>query len=203
MILFVYFDVGGVAIQDFSGTNKWAEMKKRIGIIPEHEEKFNVFWKQYRERICLDFDVDNLIPIIEKEFRVLFPTDYSMLQDFVDHFDPNPSIWPVIEKIEKTSRVGLLTNMYPRMLQSIQARNILPSAKWDVIVDSSVEGYRKPDKKIFEIAEKRASINHNEILFVENGVEIVQAASEFGWQTFLYDSKNPEKSSKELMKKFR
>ena len=32
MISFVYFDVGGVVILDFSGTNKWEMVKKEWGI---------------------------------------------------------------------------------------------------------------------------------------------------------------------------
>ena len=29
---FIYFDVGGVVIQDFSGTNKWSQLKRELGI---------------------------------------------------------------------------------------------------------------------------------------------------------------------------
>lgn len=32
MIKFVYFDIGGVVVKDFSGNNKWNEMKKFMGV---------------------------------------------------------------------------------------------------------------------------------------------------------------------------
>jgi|TARA_Y100000310_G_C20153683_1_gene565933 hypothetical protein len=36
---FIYFDVGGVVIRDFSGTNKWEELRRSIGIKPEQDIK--------------------------------------------------------------------------------------------------------------------------------------------------------------------
>ena len=122
-----------------------------------------------------------------------------MLSDFVNRFESNPSIWPVIEEIKKTCQVGLLTNAYPRMLTEIQRRGILSPIAWDVIIDSSVVGFQKPDRQIFEIAQEKAKINLKEILFVENSPEHVRAAQIFGWQTFLYDSLHPHQSSQKLL----
>lgn len=41
MIRFVYFDVGGVVIRDFSGTNRWEEFMKTIGVKTSDYEKFD------------------------------------------------------------------------------------------------------------------------------------------------------------------
>ena len=198
MIKFVYFDVGGVVILDFSGTPKWEELKRNIGVTEENKELFEKIWLKYRNRINIDFDADMFLPILTKEVGLHFPKNYSMLQDFVNRFEANPSIWSVIEKAQSKVRVGLLTNMYPRMFDAIQKKGILPSTHWNTIIDSSVVKYQKPDKRIFEIAEKEVGVAHDSILFVENSVEHVLAAKEFGWQTFLYDSRNPEESSNKL-----
>lgn len=40
MISFIYFDVGGVAMLDFSGTNKWELLKKEIGVNKTNNCKF-------------------------------------------------------------------------------------------------------------------------------------------------------------------
>jgi FMN phosphatase YigB (HAD superfamily) len=82
--------------------------------------------------------------------------------------------------------------MYPGMFAAIERRNILPQVEWDVIVDSSVELLEKPDHKFFELAEKRAGARHSETLFVDNSPGHIQAASIFGWQTFLYDPSDHE-----------
>ncbi len=199
MISFVYFDLGGVAILDFSGTNKWGELKKEWGITPEKEAEFNSFWQRYEKEICISRDVETLLPQLKKKFWTILPPNYSILTDgFVNRFEANKSIWPVIEKIKKRVRIGLLTNSYLGMLRAIKSKAILPDIKWDVIVDSSVEGWQKPDPLIFELAEKRAGVEKSEILFVENSPAHIKAAQKAGWQTFLYDPRDPESSSLRL-----
>lgn len=201
MISFVYFDVGGVAILDFSGTNKWNELKNGLKIPKEQDQAFDKFFTEY-EADCTDRDIDSLIPIIKTRFGASIPKNYSMLTDFVTRFEKNPLLWPVIKKVKEKCRIGLLTDMYPRMLQAIRNYNLLPPVDWDVIIDSSVVKYQKPNKKIFEIAEKEARVNKHEILFIDNTIKNIQAALNFGWQTFLYDSTNPEESSHNLLNYF-
>lgn len=198
MISFVYFDVGGVVILDFSGTKKFEALKKSIGVNPSNAAAFNAVWETYKEKICIDCDVDTLMPILEKEVGLCLPKSYSLLQDFVDRFDPNPTITSLIKKIHIKHKIGLLTNMYPRMFEAIKKRNILPDILWDTVIDSSVVGYQKPDKKIFEIAERVAAVSSEEIFYIDNSIEHVAAAKALGWKTFLYDSTHPEQSTFQL-----
>ncbi len=197
-ISFVYFDVGGVVLLDYSGTNKWVEMRRGLGLTPELDPQFDIIWNKHREQICIDYDIENLVPQL-RQIGLRIPNDYSMLQDFVSRYDPNPSIWPVITYAQSKVKTGLLTNMYPRLLSTIFARQDLRVDQgWDVIVDSSVVGAQKPDPKIFEIAAKMANMMPSKILFVENSLEHVNAAKQCGWQTFLYDHTKPSKSSQDL-----
>lgn len=197
MIKFVYFDVGGVVILDFSGTNKWNQIKVGLKIPKEQDKVFDNFFAYY-EANCTDWDIESLIPTIKTRFGGTIPNDYSMLIDFVNHFEKNPSLWPVIKKIKEKCQIGLLTNMYPHMFQTIKDHNLLPPIDWDVIIDSSIVKSLKPNRKIFEIAEEEAKVNKSEILFVDNSTKNIQAAKDFGWQTFLYDPTNPVESSKKL-----
>lgn len=95
-------------------------------------------------------------------------------------------------------KIGLLTNMYPNMFDEIKKRNILPKANWDVIIDSCAVGLQKPNPRIFELGERLAGAKGKEILFVENTAVHVNAAKDFGWETFLYDSAHPKESSRRL-----
>lgn len=122
---------------------------------------------------------------------------------FVKRFESNPSIWPVTNEIKHRVPVGLLTNMYTDMFKAIQKRGILPRIQWDVVVDSSIEGCQKPDSKIFDIAQLKAGIPGDQILFVDNSPEHVQAAQAFGWQGFWYDSSSPQSASQNLLEFFK
>ncbi len=204
MVSFVYFDLGGVVILDFSGTDKWAQLKKELGITPEKDKAFDEFWDKYEPEVCVGRDVETLIPLIENGFGSKLPKGYSLLIDgFVKRFEANKSIWPAIDKVREKARIGILTNMYPNMFKAIKDYSLLPNVKWNVIIDSSIVSIQKPDPKIFELAEKLAGCKGEEILFVENSPMHINAAKKFGWQTFLYDSANPEESSKELLEMFR
>lgn len=176
MIKFIYFDLGGVIIKDFSGTNKWEQFKKDFNITDE-------YWETHEPDIN----------------RGHFQIDPSLVLAFVDRFEKNESIWPALEIVKEKLKIGLLTNMYPGMFQAIKDRGLLPLISWDEIIDSSLEGFCKPETEIFQIAQERSGANKSEILFVENSQGNVRAAADFGWQTFLYDSKDYEQSSRNLL----
>lgn len=95
-------------------------------------------------------------------------------------------------------RIGLLTNMYSGMFAAISRRNILPPKMWELVIDSSKVGFAKPDPGIFDIAQEKTGVAGTEILLIENTEKHVQAAGDFGWNTFLYDSSDPDASSVRL-----
>lgn len=196
---FVYFDLGAVAIKDFKGTDKWAEMKRFMGVPRAQDKEFDDLYDRYELReLCLTRDVDSLVPILKRKFNLKVSNDFSMLNYFVEHFEQNRSIWPIIKRVEKDHRIGFLTNMYPRMYEAIKERNLLPPFEWDVIIDSSIEGVQKPDKEIFELAERKAGVKGRKILFIDDNLKNVKAAKKHGWQTFLYNPSNHEESSRKL-----
>lgn len=196
---FVYFDVGGVLLIDYSGTNKWVEMKRDLGVTTDLDEKFDEVWKKYRSRICIDCDVDSIVSDFEKEVGIIFPDNYSMLVDFVNRFEVNNSIWLVAQKVREKYKTGLLTNQYPRMFNLVQQKNLIPNIVWDVVVDSSVVGYQKPDQAIFELAEMKANHNLSEIFFIDNSPEHLEGAKKRGWDTLLYDPQNTTKSNEKII----
>ena len=122
-----------------------------------------------------------------------------MLADFINRFEKNIYIQPVIDRIKQDCRMGLLTNMYPRMLTAMIEKGIMPRVNWDAVIDSTIVGCRKPDLSIFKLAEKKANAKGNEILFIDNTVGNINVAKEFGWQTFYYDSANHKKSCSNLL----
>jgi FMN phosphatase YigB (HAD superfamily) len=168
MISFVYFDVGGVIIKDFSQTKKWYEMLHDLGLGSSDLHIFNQFWDNIKTDIHtgkkkLDIEIQSL-----NQQGITVPSNYSMIQDFVSRFEQNTSLWPVMTKIKQTAKVGLLTNMYPHLLTTIINANLLPPVNWDKIIDSSVVGFEKPGVEIYKLAEIQAEVSSNQILFVDN-----------------------------------
>jgi len=197
---FVYFDVGGVVIKDFSDTDKWHEMLDHALLIPtEHHQAFDQLYDQYEDDICLGkIAVDDLQPFIKERFHSPLPPDFSILNYFVANFSANKSLWPIITNLQTTHRVGLLTDQYLGMFEAISAADLLPPVTWDAVIDSSKLGVRKPMPEIYQIAQDKAGVPGSEILFIDNREKNLLPARRLGWQTYLYDSKNYQESSRQL-----
>lgn len=198
---FIYFDLGGVVLKDFTSSDKGLDMLTDLGVDPAKAPRFRELWNTHAEpRVCLDYDADDFQPIIEQEFGVQLPQDYSLLQHgFVDRFESNPGIVPVLMQLNERVKTGLLTNMYPRMLKAIKStQGLMPTVLWDVIIDSSEVGLQKPDIAIFAYATQLAAKPKEQILFIDNTVENLDVAAAYGWQAYYYNSANYEKSNEQL-----
>lgn len=200
MIKFVYFDVGGVAIKDFSGTDKWAVLKNEIGITHETNQKFEDLYSKYEPQINTTLHINDFYKIVQKEFNLKPLPNFDFLIDgFIKRFNKNDSLWPVMETIKKDCKIGLLTNMWVDMLEEINNYNLLPKIEWDKVVDSTKIGMQKPNKDIFEYATKLAEVGPKEIFFIDNSQKNIDAAKNYGWQTFLYNPLDTDKSSEDLL----
>ncbi len=199
MISFIYFDVGGVTIKDFSASDKWELFEKDILKIPQDKiQEFSQFFDEIEPEICNGKSVDEFIPVLTEKFHQTYPADFSILREFVKLFERNQSLWPIMKLLKSYFKVGLLTNMYPHMLDEISKAELLPPIDWDVVIDSSVVKARKPSEEIYRIAETKAECLPPQIMLIDNLQENLDTAQSRGWQTFLYNSADYEQSNREL-----
>lgn len=127
MVSFVYLDVGGVAIIDFSDDpRKWDSFMRRIGVKDKDFERFSSFWHGLEDEINVGRDLQTLIPLINRRFGCGLPKSYPLLAEFVDGFTQNKAIWSGMHRIRREYGMGLLTNMYPHMFEGIRKRRLLP-----------------------------------------------------------------------------
>lgn len=195
MISFIYFDLGGVVVDDLTGLGKWQQFTDTIGVTPDKRPAVRELWSQYREELCTTRDVHTLIPILNEKLDLQLARDCPLQQILLKLFHPNPAIWPLLKDAQTKVPIGLLTNMYPAMYASITQKGIMPpDITWAQIVDSSVEGVAKPDMRIYQIAQERANVAGETILFIDNEQRNIDAAKVFGWQTFYYESSNHKAS---------
>lgn len=201
-ISFIYFDVGGVAIKDFSDSPKWDNMIDSALSIPvKSRADFDKLYDQYEDDFCIGkIEVDDLKPFIKERYNPNLADDFSLLSYFLDHFEKNDEIWKIVNSLNSDLKLGLLTDQYQGMLGGIFAKNLIPPRKWDAIIDSSVEGVRKPMPEIYKLAQDRAGVPPEEILFIDNRAKNLVVPKELGWQTYLYDSNNYAKSNLDLAK---
>lgn len=187
MIKFVYFDVGGVALKDFSKTNKWQIFKRDLGIPTDLDSDFDQYFNQIEVEINLGHQIETYIPEINQKFRTKIALDFDLTGMFVDRFEINEGIYPLVDMVRQTCGIGLLTNMYPAMLELSFARGLIPNLHWDHIINSCKVAARKPEEKIYQIAQQVTGFSPNEILFIDNTQENIDMAVKLGWQGYHYD----------------
>lgn len=198
-VKFIYLDIGGVVILDFSQTNKLHELACAIGVTANNFDAFKKLFAQFEPSICIG--KRNLFDFTKKAKELLnldIQDNHDMLGEFVNRFEKNQSIHNALNKLRSKFKLGLLTNMYPNMLKRIGTKGILPRVEWDVVIDSSVVGLRKPQNEIYKLAESKAKVNPENILFIENSTSNIEAAKQLGWQTLLYNPSNTEESNKKI-----
>lgn len=197
-ISFVYFDIGGVMLKDFSNTDKWTRVRRDLGITKDMDDDYSQLWNKHTNRLAIDYDIDEFARELRNQLNLSLDDNYSMLDDLISRFDQNLPLWEMAKTLKQSLGVGLLTNMYPRMLPKLIEAELVPRLDWDSIVDSSVVGMEKPNSDIYEYAQDKAGAPVSEILFIDNREENIEAAKNLGWQGFLYDPADYDKSTQEL-----
>jgi HAD superfamily hydrolase (TIGR01509 family) len=144
--------------------------------------------------------VEDFVPILRNNFNIKIPDNYSLLEEFVTRFEKNEGMEEILNNRKEKYEMGLLTNMYPGLLNAIQKRGLLPEIDWKVVMDSSVLKCKKPEMEIYRLAQDMANTEANNILFIDNKKENLKSALELGWKTFWYDSADYERSNAELEK---
>jgi putative hydrolase of the HAD superfamily len=81
---------------------------------------------------------------------------------------------------------ALLTNNIPEWREGWR-RSLEVDALFDVVVDSSEVGVRKPEPAIYEITRSRLDLPHAALFFVDDLGRNLKPARALGWQTLRYD----------------
>ncbi len=97
-----------------------------------------------------------------------------------------PKLLQAVKRLRRRIPTALLTNNV-REWRAGWRRLIDTDALFDVVIDSSEVGTRKPERRIYEIARERLGVAHHEIFFVDDIGQNLKAARALGWQTYLYE----------------
>lgn len=115
------------------------------------------------------------------------------------HFAIEP-VWEYLPTLISNYKLGLMTNMWTDYLEKIEKKNNKSSSMFEQIFDSSKVKLRKPSIEIYQFAEKQLNSNGNSIFFIDDSIENINSAKSLGWETFHFDTKEPEEEVNKLNK---
>jgi putative hydrolase of the HAD superfamily len=191
------FDLGGVLIA--GGPGEVIAFGDRVGIEPD-------VWQQMRRRI---FGNDGTWAKLERG-EVTLAQFTGELRDQVLQAGGHASEGETLGFMGSSDPMSARSQVRNEMLDAVRKlKTVMPTAlltnnvqEWrggwsaifdddslfDVVIDSSAIGARKPETKIYEHTRERLGISHEEIFFVDDIGQNLKAARALGWQTLLYTS---------------
>ena len=192
-IKFVYFDIGNV-FHTFE--HLFEKVAKDFGKKPDD---FGDMFDKYSDQITDGkINAKKLWKYCCQELNIKNGENYDFAKAWVSDYKLIPEMHELAKRIAQKYRVGLLSNHYIGAYSETVKQGMIPDLKYDSVVVSSEVHCKKPEPGIYKIAQDRAGVKTGEIFFIDDKKENLFAAIEFGWQTFLFDYKNPDKSCEEL-----
>ena len=105
----------------------------------------------------------------------------------------------VLELKESEIKVALLTNSVPEFWPVIE--KTIDTGLFDCIIDSSVVGFRKPDKRIYELASIGLNVQPSSCVMIDDLAHNIDGAQNAGMQGVLFTTS--EKTKLTVLKYFR
>jgi len=129
------------------------------------------FWEELSRRLS----VDAPYPVFE--------------QIFLGSVAPRPEMYELLLALPEELVVGMLSNNYPVISSYLRAEESFD--RFDAAVFSNEEGMKKPDPRVFRLALSRMGLSPEEVLFVDDNPENIEAARALGLRTHLFREAGP------------
>ena len=185
-VTFVYFDINGCLVKFFH--HAFTELSDETGVPADEIE--TTFW-HYNDAVCRgELALDEFNRIMAEKFHHMIDWKYYYMRAVT----PISEMHELVAWASQHYKVGLLSNIMPGFISEMKTSGLLPDIQYDVIIDSSEVGTIKPEQQIYQIAQERASVNSEEILFIDDSRTNIMAASQLGWKVLWFDDFRPEES---------
>lgn len=193
MVKFVYFDIGNVFM---TFDNIFTKVAKDLNIdknlIDEAEEVYDI------DANLGEIDIPDVWDKVCKELNIKGGENYPIIESWVSDYESILPMHELAKLIAKKYKTGIISNYYRGFFEEATAQNFVPKINFSPIIISAEVGCIKPEEEIYKIAQDKCGYMGDEIFFIDDKKENLFTGAKFGWQTFLFDYKNPKKSCEEI-----
>ncbi len=192
----VVFDLGGVLIE--GGPSEVVAFGKRVGLAAGAWESIrrDLFgndgpWAELeRGEIGFEAFIDELktrlreagTTVSDDEARTFLGSPRPL----GDADTIRPAMIDAVLRLKAVMPTALLTNNVREWRDGWRSAFDLDTL-FNVVIDSSEVGSRKPESRIYEITQERLEIDPDRILFLDDIGQNLKAARQLGWQTVLFE----------------
>jgi len=97
-----------------------------------------------------------------------------------------PAMLDAVRRLRRYVKTALLTNNVKEW-RAGWTEVLEPDSLFDLVIDSSEVGARKPEPRIYEITRDKLGVAHDEIFFIDDIGQNLKAARALGWNTVLFE----------------
>ncbi len=182
MVKFIYFDFGAVLV------NYDEVFKKVCTDFNLDRDEFKNFYNGF----VLDMDVgkESVSGFWKKSaenFGLKNALEYDLAKSWVSDYKIIQPVFDMIRSLEGKVDMGIISNIHADVWWAAFEDNWVPKVKYKEILLSSDLGVIKPIRDIYEIAQEKANVKAEEILFIDDKEENLVEPKKMGWKTILFD----------------
>ena len=198
MIEAVLFDFGGVSLS--SPFEAFAAYEKEIGLPANTIRKINATdpdsnaWAQFERR---EVSTEDFVLLFEEEALALgYELDAQRILEGL-HGSLRPSMVEALSKCSSKFKTAMLTNNITPMGEQDLDEDVQKVVEiFDLLIESSIEGCRKPEEKFYEVACERLNVKPENCVFLDDLGINLKPARAMGMTTIKVI--DPEDAIKEL-----
>ncbi len=186
-IEFVYFDINGCLVHFYH--RAFAAIAADTGVSSDIVE--TAYW-HYNDAVCRgDISLEKFNQHLSKKLEV---NSIDWGGYYLDAVESIPETVEVLKWAAEHYKVGLLSNIMPGLINGLMDNGCIPKLEYDSIIDSSEVKTIKPEPAIFETATKRAGVNPESILLIDDSRANLMTAEQQGWRVLWFDDYRPADS---------
>jgi|TARA_B100000579_G_scaffold6091_2_gene4624 putative hydrolase of the HAD superfamily len=194
----VLFDFGGVILS--SPFEAFAAYEKEIGLPANTIRKINATdpdsnaWAQFERR---EVSTEDFVLLFEEEALALgYELDAQRILEGL-HGSLRPSMVEALSKCSSKFKTAMLTNNITPMGEQDLDEDVQKVVEiFDLLIESSIEGCRKPEEKFYEVACERLNVKPENCVFLDDLGINLKPARAMGMTTIKVI--DPEDAIKEL-----
>ena len=198
MIEAVLFDFGGVILS--RPFEAFAAYEKEIGLPANTIRKINATdpdsnaWAQFERR---EVSTEEFVLLFEEEALALgYELDAQRILEGL-HGSLRPSMVEALSKCSSKFKTAMLTNNITPMGEQDLDEDVQKVVEiFDLLIESSIEGCRKPEEKFYEVACERLNVKPENCVFLDDLGINLKPARAMGMTTIKVI--DPEDAIKEL-----
>ncbi len=186
-IKFLYLDINGCLVRFFQGA--FTRIAHDTSVPSDVIE--STFW-HYNDAVCRgEITMDEFNSKLAHRFAL---PEMGFKEYYLDAIEVIGETHELLKWASKHYKVGLLSNIMPGFIEDMIKLGKLPDLEYDAIIDSSQVHSIKPEPEIYKIAQSKAGVEANEILFVDDSRTNLMAAERLGWRVMWFDDYRPHES---------